>query len=279
MLNRILVAIIGIPLLLLMYIKGGIFIFIISIIISVLGLHEYYSMAEKDGYNPYKILGITLSLIILSIKFYCSTYTLDLLVFAFIIMAIFSIVRGDTININKDLGITFVGVAYISLFSYIFNISKLLYGNTWLVIIQISVWLCDSFAYFTGISIGRKIFKDGFTKISPKKSKEGAIGGIVFTILSIYLIVKLHLIDGVNMHFVSIDGTTNFIFLIIFGLIVTISCEIGDLIESVIKRGFNAKDSGNLLLSHGGILDRFDSLIFVMPISYFFLATYQNIWK
>jgi phosphatidate cytidylyltransferase len=236
-------------------------------------------MAEKDGYNPYKILGILLTLVMLSIKFYCSTYTLELLVLSFILMAIFSIIRGDIININKDLGITLVGVVYISLFSYIFNISKLPYGNMWLVIIQISVWLCDSFAYFTGISLGRKIFKEGFTKISPKKSKEGAIGGIVFTILSIYLITKLSFIDSVNMHLISVDGSTNFIFLIIFGLIVTISCEIGDLIESIIKRGFNAKDSGNLLLSHGGILDRFDSLIFVMPISYFFLAICQNIWK
>ena len=128
--------------------------------------------------------------------------------------------------------------------------------------IQVLVWVCDSFAYFVGMSIGRKFFKNGCNTISPKKSIEGSIGGIVFTMLSIYLI---------NRYFNIFDAQTSLLKVLSVGFLISIVAQIGDLGESMFKREFKVKDSGRLLGEHGGILDRFDSMLYVVPVVYYLL--------
>ncbi len=115
----------------------------------------------------------------------------------------------------------------------------------------------DTFAYIVGKSIGKHKLLE---KISPKKTIEGFIGGIIFTVLASYIIAK---------YYIQIKEVNTFIWIII-ALIVSIFGTIGDLIESKFKRIAGVKDSGKIMPGHGGVLDRLDSIIFAAPIVYSF---------
>ena len=125
----------------------------------------------------------------------------------------------------------------------------------------ILIWTNDTFAYIVGKSIGRtKLFE----KISPKKTIEGFIGGILFAILAGYLISKYYIKANPEFSNRSIAIWTS------IALIVGVAGTIGDLIESKFKRIAGIKDSGSIMPGHGGILDRLDSVIFVAPIIFLF---------
>ncbi len=125
----------------------------------------------------------------------------------------------------------------------------------------ILIWTNDTFAYIVGKSMGRtKLFE----KISPKKTIEGFIGGIIFAVLAGYLISKYYIKANPEFSDTSILIWTS------IAVIVGIAGTIGDLIESKFKRIAGVKDSGNIMPGHGGILDRLDSVIFVAPIIFLF---------
>lgn len=160
----------------------------------------------------------------------------------------------------NDLGLIFLTYFYsIMPFSIILNIpygneANTYEGTTFLGCI-ILVWSTDTFAYLTGKSIGKtKLFE----RISPNKTIEGSIGGLLLTlitagILSIYF-TQYSLLQWLGL-----------------SLIISTFGSLGDLVESMFKRAANIKDSGNLIPGHGGVLDRFDSLIFAAPFIYFYL--------
>jgi phosphatidate cytidylyltransferase len=125
----------------------------------------------------------------------------------------------------------------------------------------ILIWTNDTFAYIVGKSIGRtKLFE----KISPKKTIEGFLGGILFAVLAGYLISKYYIKANPEFSDRSILIWTS------IAVIVGVAGTIGDLIESKFKRIAGVKDSGSIMPGHGGILDRLDSVIFVAPIIYLF---------
>jgi phosphatidate cytidylyltransferase len=131
------------------------------------------------------------------------------------------------------------------------------YNPKILISIFILIWTNDSFAYIVGKSIGRtKLFE----RISPKKTIEGFLGGVLFCVIASYLIGK---------YYIQIAEGKMFIWIII-ALIVGIFGTIGDLIESKFKRVAGVKDSGKIMPGHGGVLDRLDSVIFVAPIVFLF---------
>lgn len=268
MLSRIGVAIIGIPLVLYILFSGGYPLLLFTNLIIGIGTYEYYQMAENKGYAPFKILGIIFSLIIPNILFFAHKGIIKINsseIISIMVLAIISyrVLSGKIEDSNKNIGITLLGVLYVSLlFSHIISISFLDNGGRWIIAMQIMVWVCDSFAYFVGMGIGKKIFKNGLSHISPKKSVEGSIGGVIFTILSFYILQRV-------FNFLNMDIST--IKILIFALVVSFIAQIGDLGESMFKRDFQVKDSGKILRGHGGILDRFDSLIFVLPIGYYIL--------
>jgi phosphatidate cytidylyltransferase len=120
----------------------------------------------------------------------------------------------------------------------------------------IILWSNDVFAYIVGSLIGRaKLYE----RVSPKKTWEGTIGGITFSIVAAFIISRF---------FLSID-TTNWLAL---GFLISIFATLGDLIESLLKRQAGVKDSGNIMPGHGGILDRFDGVIFAIPVVYIYLS-------
>ena len=134
------------------------------------------------------------------------------------------------------------------------------YNEKILITIFISIWTNDTFAYLVGKNFGKRKL---FPSVSPKKTIEGFIGGVVFTILCSLLLSKYYI------------ETKNSYIWIIIAIIISIFSTLGDLIESKLKRVAGIKDSGNIMPGHGGILDRLDSIIFVVPfINLFYLILY-----
>lgn len=119
------------------------------------------------------------------------------------------------------------------------------------IIVLTAVFMCDSMAYFTGMLFG----KHKLTSISPKKTIEGSIGGLVSSIIIMTL----------GLHFFGSDKVPTYLGPVL-GIAIGVSAQVGDLAMSLIKRYFHVKDSSNLIPGHGGILDRFDSLFFAAPV-------------
>jgi len=136
------------------------------------------------------------------------------------------------------------------------------YGQfNYIIYIFILIWTCDSMAFFGGKFLG----KHKLSAISPKKTWEGSVTGLVFTLIASYL-----------FYYFS-DGKLTLVDAIVLGLIIGIFSQIGDLFESLFKRKLNVKDSSHIIPGHGGVLDRFDSLIFVSPLIFIYLTYFKNI--
>ncbi|MGL6115476.1 phosphatidate cytidylyltransferase [Cetobacterium sp. SF1] len=267
MINRIIVALIGIPILVFILLNGGLPLLLFSNLIILIGIYEFYKMAELGGKKPFKELGYIGALLIPNLIYFYPTNLEVAMIFPIVAVLLgtmsMRVISNKVENSSEAVGITLVGVIYVSvLFSHLLLMSKLPNGGKWLLAVQILVWVCDSFAYFTGISIGRKFFKNGFSVISPKKSVEGSLGGIFFTMLTLYLM---------NKYAGLIKGEYSLYIILILGFAISILAQIGDLGESMFKREFKIKDSGKILGEHGGILDRFDSILFVIPTVYYIL--------
>jgi phosphatidate cytidylyltransferase len=160
-----------------------------------------------------------------------------------------------------------VSVYIVAAFNAIIDVRDFAFGGKYLyILIFAGAWITDIFAYFSGVLFGKHKL---IPEVSPKKTIEGSIGGTLFCVIS-FIVFGL-IVDG----FFSMNA--NFIFLAISGLVVSILAQIGDLIMSVIKRHYNIKDYGKFFPGHGGILDRFDSVIAVTLILSF-ICTYFNLF-
>ena len=170
-------------------------------------------------------------------------------VFLFLLLFI-SVFSKGKIN-PKDVSIAFVMIFYIIFgFTSILSVRAIENGQHLFLLIFFSAWVSDTGAYFTGVFFGKhKLIPD----VSPKKTVEGAIGGLVFCVLSF-------VIFGVVMaKFYSL--TPNYLLLAMLGLIMSVVSMCGDLVASLVKRNYDIKDYSKLIPGHGGIMDRFDSII------------------
>lgn len=279
--NRVLVALIGIPLLLFVYAGESFFrinlyglpMLIFTNLVIGIGTYEFYKMIKISGKEVYDKFGIIVAIIIPNLVYLSnrSSYLEQkliavVLIVATIFMLTYRVFRNQIKGTLEKVSYTLLGIIYVSVFfSQIINLYFL--GAVFPLILQVLVWVSDTSAGIVGVTIGRKFFKNGFTEISPKKSVEGALGSIIFTGLAFVLIIFFNeRITGITLGQVFIT--------FIMGAIVSIVAQIGDLIESLFKRECGVKDSGTILMGHGGVLDRFDSMILVLPfvtmVLYFF---------
>lgn len=267
--SRLIVALLGIPLLMYIYLSGGLFLLLFANVIIGVALYEFYNMMEKSGKGPLKNVGMVMGMLIPNLTYLNMTghqlgEFLPMAITAGVMLLIIQrVLENRPEEASCDIGGTLLGVVYISfLFSHIVAMSFLPQGTLWILTAQIMVWICDSSAYFVGLSIGRKIFKRGLSDISPKKSIEGTLGGVFFTVLSLVIIRYAFYLKNSDLSIFRV---------IAMGIFISIVAQIGDLGESLFKRDFKIKDSGNILAEHGGILDRFDSMLFVIPTMYYLL--------
>ncbi|WP_338973414.1 phosphatidate cytidylyltransferase [Fusobacterium nucleatum] len=280
--NRVLIALIGVPLLLFIYAGESFFrinlyglpMLIFTNLVISMGTYEFYKMIKISGKEVYDKFGIIVAIIIPNLvylenrrNYFEYNLIAVVLIIATIFMLTYRIFKNQIRGTLEKVSYTLLGIVYVSVF---FSQIIILYflGAMYPLILQVLVWISDTSAGIVGVAIGRKFFKNGFTEISPKKSVEGALGSVVFTGLTFMLIVV--------MYIEKIKGATiGEIFLsFIIGAVISVVAQIGDLIESLFKRECGVKDSGTILMGHGGILDRFDSMILVLPfvttVLYFF---------
>lgn len=259
MYKRILTAVLAIPLLILVVKLGGIPLLIGVIVITSIGLYELYTAFQIKNSRINILFEILLSIILLIIMDQFPKFILMYITLLFFIHFIYQIFTNNPSFKNGLLG--FIGIYYISfLLGHILLFNNILYGEYFIWFVFLIAFSTDTFAYFTGLYLGRKKL---CPNISPKKTIEGSIGGILGSLLiCVFYGIYLNNLLGSDIllrHF------------IVMGVLASIISQFGDLTASLIKRNFGIKDFGKIFPGHGGILDRFDSIIFTAPIVYYYI--------
>ncbi len=268
--KRIITAVIGAPVVMTLVYLGGLFFATLVWLLALLGIREYIKLFRPASrfYVYYGYAGVTALLF--------SMFTGNLLLIFGVVTALF---LGSSLSLlfNFDelpvaeITNMFWGVMYVGMLGFLVMIREIdeIMGMEWggmamTVFIFMVTWFNDSFAYFVGRQWGTKKL---FPVISPNKSLQGYVGGLVFSIIG-----GLLLSVPIQEAFPYPVGIT-----IVLIIMIVIIGQLGDLLESAIKRKLETKDSGGLLPGHGGILDRFDSIISVAPIIYFTIMLLEAI--
>lgn len=265
--TRVIVALIGVPLIVIVSLLGKIFFLIFILAIGLISYYEYSKMVRNKHSYPNKLIGyLSVGLIIINEYKNFIDYHIFFLILIGLLLLL-ELFRNKESAI-ANLGSTLLGIFYIGFFAaaiinlrefYSDSIFTYNQGGYLIISILISIWICDSAAYFIGSAYGiHKLMP----RVSPKKSWEGAVAGFVFSIAGMIAAHEL-LLDFMQLQ----DA-------IAIGFIVGIFGQIGDLIESLLKRDVHVKDSSSIIPGHGGIFDRFDSLLFTAPIVYLYLTIF-----
>ena len=274
LLLRVIAALVLIPIALYLILKSHSHLFFTATeIIILLGTHEIIKIGKAQGFKLYVPIIWINAVAMPTLMYFGHMYmgSFDLLLYiAFILIFIIFLIKmfssTPTDNVIEDISANFLLSVFLPFLLTFIPLARDLHtvtpsneivtGNMWVLFLFLIVWASDTFAYIVGAAIGKHKF---IPKISPGKSIEGLIGGtigafIVAIIMNIYILQ----LNWWLLSFITID-------LVVAGVI-------GDLIESMLKRGSRIKDSGSLIPGHGGILDRFDSLLISAPVIYFYLV-------
>jgi phosphatidate cytidylyltransferase len=240
--------------------------FAIFFIICLFSLLEFYKLAGLDGMVPQKAFGTICGVFIFCLSFFIESDIISyryyflffpLVSFVYLIKLYKKFERKPFTNI----AFTFLGIFYVAVPFTLLNIAAFENGVYHFEIILGSLlilWASDTGAYFAGTFLGkRKLFE----RISPKKTWEGFAGGAVLALVFVY---------GLSYYFEILSVTQWFV----VGIIIIVGGTFGDLVESLLKRSIEIKDSGNALPGHGGFLDRFDGLLISAP----FIVAYLEIF-
>jgi len=242
----------------------------VLLVILVIGLLEMFDISKIAGYSLQKNIFLITGLLIyllnvlviweyLPVKYFL--LNMGVIMFPFI-LELFRKVKNPIQNFGFYLfSIIYLVIPIIILNVFFFpNLDLNTPTNHLLLGFFLLMWVNDTFAYLSGMVLGRHKF---FERISPKKTWEGTIGGAVFTIIGAYILS--HFITGFTIY--EWMG---------LGLIIVIFGTFGDLIESMFKRTFGIKDSGKIMPGHGGILDRLDSILIAAPFVLIYIVLILN---
>ena len=239
--------------------------------ITLGGEWEFYRLAKKAGTSPQRFVGMlagTMMIVAAAAALHEILAITAVLMVAFMILIpmplIFELYRKSATPM-ANVGITYAGVIYVALPMALLTFFPMMLGNgewkPWSVILYIFIiWANDVFAYLFGITLGKHRL---FERISPKKSWEGFFGGLLGAMAMGFVAAKV------------LDA--NVAMWIGLALIAAITGVFGDLVESLLKRSVDVKDSGSFIPGHGGWLDRFDALIFSVPFAFIYLAIVELI--
>lgn len=249
---RVLVAVVGIPIGLAAVILGGYFFFGLVILVTALGLHEYYTILRP--YRPNLLVGYIAGLGVVVGAFFLDGEGILLGLAALVVLTFFwSLFGALGAHLVGRMAVTGFGTLWVGLgFAYLLMLRDLEHGLALTIMVMACTMLSDTFAYFVGRAVGRHRMAP---RISPNKSVEGAIGGLVGAVVAA-VVVKVYSpwLPGLEA--------------VVLGLVIGVVGQWGDLFESAFKRDFRIKDSGRILPGHGGILDRFDSMLFAGFVAY-----------
>jgi phosphatidate cytidylyltransferase len=258
--QRIIVATIGIPLLLLIIYMGGIPLYIFAMLVAVLGSWELAAMFLSKKIEIGKRLATLLSVTIVSVFQFSTFGEIGLLIMflVFFLAASLKMIETGTVNYTSRLATALLAAVYPGFFISFAILIHRNFPSGWvlLLFIFVNIWLADTFAYGFGRWLGKHKLAP---TISPNKTWIGFLaafpGGIIAAIAAYFIF----------------DTVWTLPVWVLASVIATLFGQIGDLTESAIKRDCDVKDSSNLIPGHGGVLDRFDSIFFALPSVYFVL--------
>lgn len=256
--------------------------FAILLLFSILVMtKEFLSMSLKSTYRVSRLISLATSFLLFLLFFLYFHNNINikffwLLVFPTVGMLISVLYEKDNnsrINENENkeaylkTGFLIMAPLYIALpFSIINTILFDPFGSYTpytLLSMFIILWSCDVGAYVFGITLGQKNGHKLFPSISPKKSWEGFFGGLISALVSGIILYYVNLLPLPLIHVITISAL-----IFVFGVF-------GDLVESLFKRNFGVKDSGNIMPGHGGLLDRFDSALLAFPVAIAYLKIFE----
>ena len=262
--GRNLINALGIPGWLFLIWKGELYYTIFILICCVLALGEFYSIMEKKGAKPLRWFGMGATVFIADYYHVQPIATghqmlggIILIIILIMLIELFSNNKNATLNIAS----TFAGILFVPvLLGTAIDLRQfdLLMNTNLTFALTLSVWACDSSAFIFGTLFGKKKI---MPSVSPKKSWVGSISGAITSLLILYVFHN----QGLLGDYFSLKDA------MVIGLISGVFGQFGDFTESLLKRDVGVKDSGSLLAGHGGVLDRFDSLIFACPIAYLYV--------
>lgn len=271
--RRILFALVGAPVTVaLIYFGGWIFTVALGMIAGT-GAWELFRMARQGGADPLETPGIIIAAAVplMVHATYLGVYRVTITIAAVIFLALAAAViwaRGTSRKPLVSLAVTVAGIVYPSLVVYMYPLRYhdyavgALAGTVLVMFPIILTWATDTGAFAFGRMLGRHKL---IPSVSPGKTVEGAIGGVVLAVVIAWLYVSFLLRPFAHLSLTPLG-------ILLFAVTISVVGQVGDLAESLFKRDAGVKDSSALLPGHGGILDRFDSLLFVLPVAYLIIG-------
>ncbi|HEX5438540.1 MAG TPA: phosphatidate cytidylyltransferase [Gemmatimonadaceae bacterium] len=271
--RRVLVAVVAIPVVVIAVYAGGAALAALLAIAAALAAGEFFRLARSAGYEPIAAIGVPVAAILpllmhaTHLGLAAPRVTWGVLVVLVVFVA--ALRRGPTRKPLAATAVTIVGMIYTGgLLSYGYMLRYDEYaigaaaGSALVLYPLVLTWLSDTAAYFVGRAIGRRKL---MPLVSPGKTVEGAVAALIASMIVSWLYVHYVLTPLSQLSMSTIE-------VLLFGLIVGIAEQLGDLVESLFKREAGVKDSSHLLPGHGGVLDRVDSLLFALPVAYWLMS-------
>ena len=262
--NRTLINVIGIPAILFLLWWGGPMFALFIFLVMIIGIDEFYRMNTNERQTPVKVTGYILTGLMAAYYFWLPQIMLLeglLLLGCFIIISLFIEMGRDKLNSTRNMGITVLGIMYVPvLLGSVIALRNLdtVYSTYFTISMVVAIWICDSAAYIFGMKWGQKKI---FPRVSPNKSWVGSMAGLVSSFVVFY-----------GLHMWDILPDLTLLDMAVLSIITGFFGQAGDFAESLLKRDVGVKDSGKLLLGHGGVLDRFDSITFASPLTYAYIT-------
>jgi phosphatidate cytidylyltransferase len=264
MLPRILTGLILAPLVALLFIYGPAWAnYVFFQIVAIIGIHELFKLLFPAGLDKQHYVSMGITALLPAAAFFAPGYWPMFLGLAALAVMIAKLFRPAPIErATEEVSRLIMGLTYGGLL-FLFPVLIVSQLRPWILVLAGAVWMGDTMAYFAGRSMGRHKL---YPVISPKKTVEGSIGGVIGSALGAWLGLYLMQIahDPWPAGWITMDVVT----LLGVGAICGVVEQVGDLVESMLKRAADIKDSGSLLPGHGGVLDRFDGFLFAAPVLY-----------
>jgi len=303
--KRVLTAVILIPIVIWALFKAPLWLFTLLVLgVALLAAREFLGIVEASGFRPFR--GLSYLFLVCGFLVQASTFVADWTIFrsigtdAFVagmgalavllvsplVLLVASMRRDPLVEALPDAAMSFMVLPYIGVtLSCMVTLRAMGNGALFLLYVMLLVWAGDIAAFYVGRAIGKHKFAP---RVSPGKTWEGAVASMLGAIVVALLLFRflLPIYNGlVQLHFVSPYAGSMLPnqpapawVVVLFAICINIGAQLGDLVESSMKRGAGLKDSGSLLPGHGGMLDRIDALLFAMPVAILFyfggLSTY-----
>lgn len=254
---RILTALVGIPVVLLCIFGPTPLIYLLGFVM-MLALN--YELANMQGESMQRAF-LVFCLVNMAVAFGCYVFVTQELGFIFVLVN--GLVMAETVftypkvTLPEMMYLAFVNIYCTWLPLHMISLRLLEQGSWLLMSVFIMVWVCDSGAYFSGYFLGKHKMAP---HLSPKKTIEGGVGGVLLTVVAALIIQRF------------LPIAPNMVHAVVVALLVAFGGIVGDLFESYLKRSFGVKDSGNILPGHGGFADRFDSFLMVAPLCFYYFS-------